>query len=143
MSEAFTSPTIPKSRDKANRGRKKSSFGQHRQHKSSGWSPNNRKDKPKTKRSGPKKDKPHSKEKSSAEKKPFGKDTSDQPEQVNRYLKGPKKPRKLSQSTKPDRSDKVEKSSKAGQTLTIRKKGAGTRKPKQGGFKPVRRKSPR
>ena len=139
----INSPTIPKSRDKANRGRKKSSFGQHRKHKSSGWSPNNRKDKPKPKRSGPKKDKPHSKEKSSAEKKPFGKDTSDQPEQVNRYLKGPKKPRKLSQSTKPDRSDKVEKSSKAGQTLTIRKKGAGTRKPKQGGFKPVRRKSPR
>ena len=51
----INSPTIPKSRDKANRGRKKSSFGQHRKHKSSVES-HNRKDKPKQ-ASGPKKDK--------------------------------------------------------------------------------------
>ena len=50
------SPTIPKGRDKAKRGRKKSSFGQHRQHRSSGWSPDDRTDKPKL--SGPKRDKP-------------------------------------------------------------------------------------
>ena len=119
------SPTMPKGRGKVNRGRKKPSLGKFRQHKSSRWNPDDTKDKPKLKRSGPKKDK------------------QDQSVDVNRYFKGPKRPRKLSQSSEPERNSKAEKVSKAGQTLFIRKKGGSTRKPKQGGFKPVRRKSPR
>ena len=135
------SPTIPKGRDKAKRGRKKSSFGQHRQHRSSGWSPDDRTDKPKL--SGPKRDKPFSDEKSFANEKPSRKNRLDQSGQADKVLKGPKKPRKLPQSGETARQNKAEKSPKAGKTLSIRKKSGSSRKPKQGGFKPVRRKSPR
>ena len=133
------SPTIPEGRDKAKRGRKKPSFGQKRHRKSSGWSPNSRIDGPN--RSGPETDKPLSKEKLFGKKKPIRKDKSDQPEQADRVFKGTKKRRKLPKSEEQESQNRTDKPLKARQTLSIRKKGRKPNKPKQGGFKPARRKS--
>ncbi len=133
------SPTIPEGRDQRKRGRNKPSFGQYRQRRSSGWNPDDRTDRPK--RSGPKRDKSHSREKSFGKEKPFRKDKLNQSGQENKPFKGPKKPRKLHQSDEPASQNKAKKSFKTGQTLSILKKGSPPRKPKQGGFKPVRRKS--
>ena len=135
------SPTIPEGRDKAKRRQKKPSFGQKRQRRSSSWRPDDRTER--LERSGPKRHKPLSKEKSFSKKKPIRKDKSDQSGQADETFKEKKKRRKLPKSDKSERQNGAEKPSKAGQTLSIRNKGRKPHKPKQGGFKPVRRKSSR
>ena len=133
------SPTIPEGREKAKRGRKRPSFGQKRQRKSSGWSPDIRIDG--LKRSGSITERTSGKEKSFGKKKPFRKHKSDQSGQADRTFKGTKKRQNLPKPDEPERQNRVEKLSRAGQTLSIRNKGGKPNKPKQGGFKPVRRKS--
>ena len=135
------SPTIPEGRDKAKRRQKKPSFGQKRQRRSSSWRPDDRTER--LERSGSKRHKPLSKEKSFSKKKPILKDKSDQSGQADETFKEKKKRRKLPKSDKSERQNGAEKPSKAGQTLSIRNKGGKPHKPKQGGFKPVRRKSSR
>ena len=134
-------PTIPEGRDKAKRRQKKPSFGQKRQGRPSNGRPDDRTER--VERSGPKRHKPISKEKSFSKKKPIRKDKSDQPGQADETFKEKKKRRKLPKSDKSERQNRAEKPSKAGQTLSISKKGGKLHKPKQGGFKPVRRKSSR
>ena len=133
------SPTIPEGRDKANRRQKKTSFRQKGQRRSSSWRPDNRTER--LERSGPKRYNPLSKEKAFSKKKSILKDKSDQFGQADETLKEKKKRRKLPKSNKSERRNRVEKPSKAGQTLSISNKSGKTHKPKQGGFKPVRRKS--
>tara|TARA_A100001015_G_scaffold267787_1_gene318108 strand:- start:2177 stop:4153 length:1977 start_codon:yes stop_codon:yes gene_type:complete len=135
------SPTIPEGRDKTKRRQKKPSFGQKRQRRISGWRPDDRTERPE--RSGPKRHKPLSEEKSFNKKKPIRKDKSEQSGQADKTFKEKKKRRKLPKSDKSERHYREEKQSKAGQTLSIPNKGRKPHKPKQGGFKPVRRKSPR
>ena len=135
------SPTIPEGRDKTKRRQKKPSFGQKRQRRISGWRPDDRTERPE--RSGPKRHKPLSEEKSFNKKKPIRKDKSEQSGQADKTFKEKKKRRKLPKSDKSEGQNGAEKQSKAGQTLSIRNKGRKPHKPKQGGFKPVRRKSPR
>ncbi len=135
------SPTIPEGRDKTKRRQKKPSFGQKRQRRISGCRPDDRTERPE--RSGPKRHKPLSEEKSFNKKKPIRKDKSEQSGQADKTFKEKKKRRKLPKSDKSERHYREEKQSKAGQTLSIPNKGRKPHKPKQGGFKPVRRKSPR
>jgi len=135
------SPIIPEGRDKAKRRQNKPSFGQKRQRRSSSWRPDERTER--LERSGSKRHKPLSKEKSFSKKKPIRKDKSDQPGQADETFKEKKKRRKLPKSDKSERQNGAEKQSKAGQTLSIGNKGRKPHKPKQGGFKPVRRKSSR
>ena len=135
------SPTIPEGRDKTKRRQKKPSFGQKRQRRISGWRPDDRTERPE--RSGPKRHKPLSEEKSFNKKKPIRKDKSEQSGQADKTFKEKKKRRKLPKSDKSERHYREEKQSKAGQTLSIPNKGRKPNKPKQGGFKPVRRKSSR
>ena len=132
------SPIIPEGRDKAKRRQNKPSFGQKRQRRSSSWRPDERTER--LERSGSKRHKPLSEEKSFSKKKPIRKDKSDPSGQADEAFKDKKKRRKLPKS---ERQNGTEKQSKAGQTLSIRNKGGKPDKPKQGGFKPVRRKSSR
>ena len=119
----------------------KLSFGQKRQRRSSSWRPDERTER--LERSGSKRHKPLSEEKSFSNKKPIRKDKSDQSGQADKTFKEKKKRRKLPKSDKSGRQYRAEKPSKAGQTLSVRNKGGKLHKPKQGGFKPVRRKSSR
>ena len=135
------SPIIPEGRDKAKRRQNKPSFGQKRQRRSSSWRPDERTER--LDRSGSKRHKPLSEEKSFSKKKPIRKDKSEQSGQADKTFKEKKKRRKLPKSDKSERHYREEKQSKAGQTLSIPNKGRKPHKPKQGGFKPVRRKSPR
>ena len=135
------SPTIPEGRHNAKRRQKKPSFGQKRQRRTSSWRSDDRNER--VERSSPKRHKPLSKEKSFSKQKPILKDKSDQSEQADKTFKENKKRRKLPKSDKSERQHREEKPSKAGQTLSIRNKGRKLHKPKQGGFKPVRRKSSR
>ena len=132
------SPTIPEGRHNAKRRQKKTSFGQKRQRRLSSRRPDDRTER--VERSSPKRHKPLSKVKSFGKQKPILKDKSDQSGQADEVFKDKKKRRKLPKS---ERQNVAEKSSKAGQTLSIRNKGRKSHKPKQGGFKPVRRKSSR
>ena len=129
------SPTIPEGREKAKQARKRTSFSQHRQRRSSSWIPHDRADKPK--RSSPKSDKPFKKEK------PFRRGKSDQSRQEDKPVKGAKRPQKRRETGEAIRHNAQQKSLDEAQTLSIRKKDGKPRKPKQGGFKPVRRKSSR
>ena len=135
------SPTIPEGRSNAKRRQKKPSFGQKRQRRSSSGRPGERTGR--VERCSPKRHKPLSKERSFSKQKPSLKDKSDQSEQADKTFKENKKRRKLPKSDKSERHYRGEKTSKAGQTLSIRNKGRKPHKPKQGGFKPVRRKSSR
>ena len=135
------SPTIPEGRRNAKRRQKKPSFGQKRQRRTSSWRSDDRNER--VERSSPKRHKPFGKEKSFSKQKPILKDKSDQSEQTVKTFKENKKRRKLPKSDKSERQHREEKPSKAGQTLSIRNKGRKPHKPKQGGFKPVRRKSSR
>ena len=134
-------PTIPEGRDKAKRRQKKPSSGQKRQRRSSNGRPDHRTER--LERSGSKRRKPNSKEKSFSKKKPIQKDKSDQPGRADEIFKEKKKRRKLPKSDKSERQNSIEKPSKAGQILSISNKREKPQKPKQGGFKPVRRKSSR
>ena len=135
------SPIIPEGRDKPKRRQNKPSFGQKRQRRSSNWRPDERTER--LERSGSKRHKPLSEDKSFSKKKPIRKDKSDQSGQAEEAFKDNKKRRKLPKSDKSERQHGAEKQSKAGQTLSIRNKGRKSHKQKQGGFKPVRRKSSR
>ena len=114
-------PTIPEGRDKAKRRQKKPFFGQKCQGRSSNGRPDDRTERVES--SGPKRHKPLSKEKSFSKKKPIRKDKSDQPGQADETFKEKKKRRKLPKSDKSERQNRAEKPSKAGQTLSISKKG--------------------
>jgi len=135
------SPTIPESRHNAKRRQKRPSFGQKRQRRSSNWWPDDKTER--DERSSPKRHKPRSKEESFSEKKPIRKNKSDQPGQADKTFKENKKWRKPPKSDRSERHYREEKPSKAGQTLSIRNKVRKPHKQKQGGFKPVRRKSSR
>ena len=135
------SPTIPEGRHNAKRRQKKPFFGQKRQRRTSSWRSDDRTER--VERSSPKRHKPLSKERSFSKQKPILKDKSDQSEQADKTFKENKKRRKLPKSDKSERHYRGEKTSKAGQTRSIRNKGRKPHKPKQGGFKPVRRKSSR
>ena len=133
------SPTIPEVRPNSKRRQKKPSFDQKRQRRSSSWRPDDRTGR--VERSSRKRHKPLNKEKSFSEKKPILRDKSDQSGQADKAFKEKKERRKLTKSDKSGSQYRAEKPSKAGQTLSIRNKGGKPHKPKQGGFKPVRRKS--
>ena len=138
------SPIIPEGRDKAKRRQKKPYFGQKRQRRSSSWRPDERNER--LERSGSKRHKPLSEDKSFSKKKPIRKDKPDQSDhsgQVEDAFRDKKKRRKLPKLDKSERQNGAKKQSKAGQTLSIGNKGRKPHKPKQGGLKPVRRKSSR
>jgi hypothetical protein len=142
--EKIDKPVIPEGREKSKRERKKFFSGERRQRKYSSWNPGDRTDRPKS--SGSKREKPYNKEKSFGKDKAFRKDKPierDKLSQPDRPFKGPKKQRAESKSFEQPRRNSAVKPSKSGQTLTIRKKGGRAGQPKQGGFKPVRRKSSR
>jgi len=135
------SPIIPEGRDKAKRRQKKPYFGQKRQRRSSSWRPDERNER--LERSGSKRHNPLSEDKSFSKKKPIRKDKPDHSGQVEEAFRDKKKQRKLPKLDKSERQNGAKKQSKAGQTLSIGNKGRKPHKPKQGGFKPVRRKSSR
>ena len=153
--QEIDSPVVPEGREKKKYDRKKP-FQSGRKPRAAGkWHPDDKSDRPK--RSGPKKERPWQDDSFPSGTKPSGPRNKDKafsgPKKSGSKNPGPKNPGSKNAGPKPSgpkkSGPKQADSTRSDQTLSIRKNpGKSARpqrpgKPKQGGFKPVRRKSSR